>query len=237
MLSRSIPAYSASSAPLAGTSRLRRFAACTPCPRCTSPPRRPVTGPLLSPSPREFLRPGFQRIGHPLPPDITTVATEQAPPGGFHPREHQLASLYGTCHQVSLHKVRLRHSLRTLCLPVYFPEVERYLHATRAERFTQLLVLVPCPAGGASSTRPNTSLRRHGAWRRTKTTRSVGWQISTKQPTAASDYPPARTRKPSARFPPRAKYELRWRRARFPDRFESRRGPIRLFAGPQGPLG
>jgi hypothetical protein len=31
-------------------------------------------------------------------------------------------------------------------LPLYFPEAERYLHSTRAEWWTQLLLLVPCPA-------------------------------------------------------------------------------------------
>ena len=31
-------------------------------------------------------------------------------------------------------------------LPLYFPEAERYLHSTRAEWGTQLLLLVPCPA-------------------------------------------------------------------------------------------
>jgi transposase len=31
-------------------------------------------------------------------------------------------------------------------LPLYFPEAERYLHSTRAEWFTQLLLLAPCPA-------------------------------------------------------------------------------------------
>jgi transposase len=59
---------------------------------------------------------------------------------------HDLQELAGTYHQVSLHKVRLRHSLRTHYLPLYFPEAERYLHSTRAEWFTQLLILVPCPA-------------------------------------------------------------------------------------------
>src|SRR6516164_9677166 len=50
MLSRSIVAYSAPSAPLAGTSRLHRLAAYTRCPRCaySHMPRRPTTGSELS---------------------------------------------------------------------------------------------------------------------------------------------------------------------------------------------
>jgi len=31
-------------------------------------------------------------------------------------------------------------------LPLYFPEAERYLHSSRAEWFTELLLLTPCPA-------------------------------------------------------------------------------------------
>jgi hypothetical protein len=48
ILSRSIHAYSAPSAPLVGTSRFHRPAAYTRCPRCASPPRRPTTGSVLS---------------------------------------------------------------------------------------------------------------------------------------------------------------------------------------------
>jgi hypothetical protein len=50
ILSRSINTYSAPSAPLAGTSRLRRLAAYTRCPRCaySHMPRRPTTGSELS---------------------------------------------------------------------------------------------------------------------------------------------------------------------------------------------
>jgi hypothetical protein len=48
LLSRSINAYSAPSAPLVGTSRLHRLAAYTRCLRCASPPRRPTSGSVLS---------------------------------------------------------------------------------------------------------------------------------------------------------------------------------------------
>ena len=51
-----------------------------------------------------------------------------------------------TYQQVSLRKVRLQHSLVTHHLPLYFPEAERYLHSSRAEWFTELLLFAPCPA-------------------------------------------------------------------------------------------
>jgi len=59
---------------------------------------------------------------------------------------HDLQELANTYQQGSLAKVRVHHSLRTHYLPLYFPEAERYLHSTRAEWFTQLLLLAPCPA-------------------------------------------------------------------------------------------
>ena len=59
---------------------------------------------------------------------------------------HDLQEMANTYQQVSLAKVRLHHSLRTHYLPLYFPEAERYLQSTRAEWFTQLLLLAPCPA-------------------------------------------------------------------------------------------
>jgi hypothetical protein len=63
---RSGPSYSVSahhhllapSVPLAGTSRFRRLAAYTRCPRCAFPPRRPASGSVLSlyiPSPHAAL--------------------------------------------------------------------------------------------------------------------------------------------------------------------------------------
>jgi hypothetical protein len=48
ILSRSLIAYSAPSAPLAGSSRFHRLAAYTRCLRCASPPRRPASGSVLS---------------------------------------------------------------------------------------------------------------------------------------------------------------------------------------------
>ncbi len=60
---------------------------------------------------------------------------------------HQdLQEMANTYQQVSLRKVRLQHSLVTHHLPLYFPEAERYLHSSRAEWFTGLLLFTPCPA-------------------------------------------------------------------------------------------
>jgi transposase len=59
---------------------------------------------------------------------------------------HQdLQEMANTYQQVSLRKVRLQHSLITHHLPLYFPEAERYLHSSRAEWFTELLLFAPCP--------------------------------------------------------------------------------------------
>jgi len=57
-----------------------------------------------------------------------------------------LQELANTYQQVSLRKVRLQHSLVTHYLPLYFPEAERYLHSSRAEWFSDLLLFTPCPA-------------------------------------------------------------------------------------------
>lgn len=60
---------------------------------------------------------------------------------------HQdLQELANTYQQVALRKVRLQHSIVTHHLPLYFPEAERYLHSSRAEWFTDLLLFTPCPA-------------------------------------------------------------------------------------------
>jgi transposase len=60
---------------------------------------------------------------------------------------HQdLQELAKTYQQVSLRKVRLQHSIVTHHLPLYFPEAERYLHSSRAEWFTDLLLFTPCPS-------------------------------------------------------------------------------------------
>lgn len=57
-----------------------------------------------------------------------------------------LQEMANTYQQVSLRKVQLQHTLVTHHLPLYFPEAERYLHSSRAEWFTALLLFAPCPA-------------------------------------------------------------------------------------------
>jgi transposase len=59
---------------------------------------------------------------------------------------HDLQEMANTYQQVSLRKVRLQHAIVTHHLPLYFPEAERYLHSSRAEWFTAILRLTPCPA-------------------------------------------------------------------------------------------
>jgi transposase len=59
---------------------------------------------------------------------------------------NDLQEMANTYQQVSLRKVRLHHAILTHHLPMYFPEAERYLHSSRAEWFTELLLFTPCPA-------------------------------------------------------------------------------------------
>jgi hypothetical protein len=48
--------------------------------------------------------------------------------------------------QVSLEKTRTQHRLLTHYLPLYFPEIERYYHASRSEWLLELLRAYPTPA-------------------------------------------------------------------------------------------
>jgi transposase len=58
---------------------------------------------------------------------------------------NDLQEMADTYQRISLHKVQLHHTIMTHYLPLYFPEAERYCHNSRAEWFTQLLLLAPCP--------------------------------------------------------------------------------------------
>jgi transposase len=62
----------------------------------------------------------------------------------------------------------LQHSLITHHLPLYFPEAERYLHSSRAEWFTALLLFTPCPAAVQRYTKPAfvAAAREHVAGRK-----------------------------------------------------------------------
>jgi hypothetical protein len=59
---------------------------------------------------------------------------------------HDLQELANTYQHISLRKVRRQHASINHHLPLYFPEAERYLHSSRAEWFTDLLLVTPCPA-------------------------------------------------------------------------------------------
>ncbi len=48
--------------------------------------------------------------------------------------------------QISLEKTRTQHRLLTHHLPLYFPEIERYYHASRSEWLLELLRAFPTPA-------------------------------------------------------------------------------------------
>jgi transposase len=50
-----------------------------------------------------------------------------------------------TYYQVSMHKTRVQHSIATHYLPLYFPEVQRYLCSSRAEWFSEFLLRFPNP--------------------------------------------------------------------------------------------
>lgn len=60
-------------------------------------------------------------------------------------RFHDIQELAKTYQQTSLARTRLQHSLMTHYLPLYFPEAQRYFHASRAEWFMQTLVRFPTP--------------------------------------------------------------------------------------------
>ena len=57
-----------------------------------------------------------------------------------------LQELANTYRQISLRKTQLLHRFLTHYLPLYFPEAKRYQHSSRAEWWTRLMLLVPCPA-------------------------------------------------------------------------------------------
>jgi len=51
-----------------------------------------------------------------------------------------------TYHQLSLRKVKIQHSIMNHYLPLYFPEVEKYFHTSRAQWFTTVLLHFPNPS-------------------------------------------------------------------------------------------
>lgn len=61
-------------------------------------------------------------------------------------RTNDIQELSKTCYQVSLRKTRIQHSIMTHYLPLYFPEVQKYYSASRAQWFSSLLHRFPCPS-------------------------------------------------------------------------------------------
>lgn len=60
-------------------------------------------------------------------------------------RINDIQELSKTYYQVSLRKTRVQHSIMTHYLPLYFPEVQKYFHASRAQWFSSLLLRFPSP--------------------------------------------------------------------------------------------
>lgn len=56
-----------------------------------------------------------------------------------------LQELSNTYRQISLARSRCHHSLVNHALPLFFPEMERYLHTSRSEWFCRLLLVFPTP--------------------------------------------------------------------------------------------
>lgn len=59
---------------------------------------------------------------------------------------NDIQELSKTYQQVSLRKVKVQHSIMTHYLPLYFPEVEKYFHSSRAKWFSSLLLRFPAPS-------------------------------------------------------------------------------------------
>jgi len=59
---------------------------------------------------------------------------------------HDLQEISKTYHQIVLSRTRIQHSLLTHFLPLYFPEMDRYWHTTRADWFIRFLLRFPIPA-------------------------------------------------------------------------------------------
>ncbi len=58
---------------------------------------------------------------------------------------HDFQELSLTYARISLEKTRTQHRLLTHYLPLYFPEIERYYHASRSEWLLAFLQVSPRP--------------------------------------------------------------------------------------------
>lgn len=58
---------------------------------------------------------------------------------------HDLQEISKTYHHIVLSRTRVQHSLLTHYLPLYFPEMDRFWHASRADWFVRFLLKFPVP--------------------------------------------------------------------------------------------
>jgi len=72
--------------------------------------------------------------------DLTSPFNDPLVSGYF-----DLQELSNTYRQISLARSRCYHSLVNHALPLFFPEMERYLHASRAEWFCKFMLVFPTP--------------------------------------------------------------------------------------------
>ena len=72
-----------------------------------------------------------------------------------------IQELSNTYHQIALARSRCHHSLMNHYLTLFFPEIERFLHARRAELFCKLLLEFPTPQ---SITKLNLEIFIERAW-------------------------------------------------------------------------
>ena len=72
--------------------------------------------------------------------DLTSPFNDPLVSGYF-----DLQEISKTYRQISLARTRCHHSLVNHALPLFFPEMERYLHTSRAEWFCRFLIAFPTP--------------------------------------------------------------------------------------------
>jgi transposase len=73
-----------------------------------------------------------------------------------------IQELSNTYHQISLARTRCQHSLVNHHLTLFFPEMERFLHNSRSEWFTRLMLKYPTP-GSITRYKQSTFVKR--AWK------------------------------------------------------------------------
>ncbi len=61
-------------------------------------------------------------------------------------KTNDIQEIAKTYHQISLRKVKVQHSIMNHYLPLYFPEVYKYFHSSRAKRFSSILLEFPTPS-------------------------------------------------------------------------------------------